>query len=86
MRQLLALLAASCVAGSLLDAQVLFSRMKVSELLDPALRANRAAIEKHHLFPKNHLKRLGVTEKTDTNQIANFALVEWAPSKKGTSP
>jgi hypothetical protein len=64
-------------ALSLLDAQVLFSKMKVAELLDPALRANRSAIEKHHLFPKNHLKNLGVTEKADANQIANFALVEW---------
>lgn len=64
-------------ALSLLDAHVLFSKMKVAELLDPALRANRAAIEKHHLFPKNYLKGLGVAEKADTNQIANFALVEW---------
>src|SRR5664279_2644689 len=64
-------------ALSLLDAQVLFSKMKVSELLDPALRANRAAIEKHHLFPKNYLKRIGFTDKADINQIANFALVEW---------
>ena len=64
-------------ALSLLDAQVLFSKMKVSELLDPALRANRAAIEKHHLFPKNHLRSHGITDKAETNQIANFALVEW---------
>lgn len=64
-------------ALSLLDAQVLFSKMKVAELLDPALRAHRSAIEKHHLFPKNYLKKIGVAEKSDANQIANFALVEW---------
>lgn len=61
----------------LLDAKVLFSPLKVADLLDPALHGNRAAIERHHLFPKGHLKRIGVSELRETNQIANFALVEW---------
>jgi hypothetical protein len=64
-------------ALSLLDACALFSKMKVSELLDPALKANRSAIEKHHLFPKNHLKNIGIVDNAEANQIANFALVEW---------
>lgn len=62
---------------NLLDTRVLFSKMKVSELLDPALRAKKSAIERHHLFPKNYLKIQGITEIRDTNQIANYALVEW---------
>jgi hypothetical protein len=62
----------------LLDAKVLFSKMKVAELLDPNVKANKAAIERHHLFPKNFLKTEGITEKSDVNQIANFALVEWS--------
>lgn len=65
-------------ALSLLDARVLFSRLRVSELLDPASHANKSAIERHHLFAKNYLKSLGVTETRDTNQIANYALVEWS--------
>lgn len=65
-------------ALNLLDARVLFSKMKVSELLDPASHASKSAIERHHLFAKNHLKSLGVTEPRDTNQIANYALVEWS--------
>ncbi len=65
-------------ALNLLDARVLFSKMKVSELLDPASHANKSAIERHHLFAKNHLKSLGITEARDTNQIANYALVEWS--------
>ncbi len=64
-------------ALNLLEAKVLFSKMKVSELLDPATQANKSAIERHHLFPKGYLKRFGVTETRDTNQIANYALVEW---------
>jgi len=41
------------------------------------LHGNRAAIERHHLFPKGYLKSIGITELRETNQIANFALVEW---------
>lgn len=64
-------------ALNLLEAKVLFSKMKVSELLDPATQANKSAIERHHLFPKAYLKKFGITEARDTNQIANYALVEW---------
>jgi hypothetical protein len=64
-------------ALNLLDARVLFSKMKVSELLDPASHPKREAIERHHLFPKNYLKQLGISETRDTNQSANYALVEW---------
>lgn len=62
---------------NLLDARVLFSKMKVSELLDPALKAKKSAMERHHLFPKGYLKTIEITEVRDTNQIANYALVEW---------
>lgn len=62
---------------NLLDAHVLFSKMKVSELLDPALKAKKSATERHHLYPRNYLKKMDITELRDTNQIANFALVEW---------
>ena len=64
-------------ALNLLDAKVLFSKMRVSELLDPATQAKRSAIERHHLFPKAYLKKIGITQTRDTNQIANYALVEW---------
>lgn len=64
-------------ALNLLEAKVLFSNLKVSDLLNPSLRANRSALERHHLFPKGHLSTLGITEIRETNQIANYALVEW---------
>lgn len=64
-------------ALNLLDAQVLFSKMKVAELLDPALKAKKSATERHHLFPKGYLNTLGIAEVRDTNQVANYALVEW---------
>ncbi len=64
-------------ALNLLDARGLFSNMKVSELLDPSLKAKKAPLERHHLFAKGYLKTLGVTDNKEVNQIANFALVEW---------
>src|SRR5438105_9632083 len=61
----------------LLNAPVLFSNLKVSELLDPTVQANKSAIERHHLFPRGFLKKQGIEETRETNQIANYALVEW---------
>jgi hypothetical protein len=62
---------------NLLDARILFSSMRVNQLMDPALNANKAPVERHHLFPRAYLKSMGVTEVRDINQIANMALVEW---------
>jgi len=61
----------------LLDSRVLFSHLRVSELFDPAVRAKRASLERHHLFPRAYLATIGVRDQRDYNQIANFALVEW---------
>ncbi len=66
----------------LLDARALFFRSKVSELLDPASRGIRGAVERHHLFPKGYLEKLGITDLRETNQIANYALVEWGDNMK----
>ena len=61
----------------LLDATALFSQLKISDLFDPSVQAPRSAAEKHHLFPKGYLKNNGITSLRATNQIANFALIEW---------
>ena len=61
----------------LLDARALFSKIKIADLLDPSMHANRSAVERHHLFPKGFLSKIGITAIRDTNQIANYALVEW---------
>lgn len=63
---------------NLLDAQGLFSNIKISELLEAGLKANKSALERHHLYPKAYLERIGISEQRDQNQIANYALVEWS--------
>jgi hypothetical protein len=45
-------------ALNLLDAELLFSRLRVRDLLDPAVTAPRN-VERHHLFPKAHLAEMG---------------------------
>ncbi|MCB9619808.1 MAG: DUF262 domain-containing protein [Sandaracinus sp.] len=64
-------------ALNLLDAKVLFSKLRVAELMDPHVKTKRASIERHHLFPRAYLATRGITDRKDVNQIANYAFVEW---------
>lgn len=64
-------------AQNRLNAPVLFSHKKVSDLLDPALKTKKKALERHHLFPRAWLQKQGEEDLKVINQIANFALLEW---------
>lgn len=66
-------------ALNILDAEVLFSQMKVRELLEPSIKAPHA-IERHHLFPKAHLAEVGITGISQVNAIGNMAFLDWAES------
>ncbi|HOK57679.1 MAG TPA: DUF262 domain-containing protein [Methanothrix sp.] len=66
----------------LLDAPVLYSKMKVSDLLDSSTKAKKSALERHHLFPRQYLQRIKICEKRLINQAANYALVEWSDNIK----
>jgi len=61
----------------LLNAKAMFSNLTIAELMDPHTHAPRAAVERHHLFPKKYLENLGYTNVYNYNQIANFAFLEW---------
>lgn len=56
---------------------VLFSHKKVSELIDPALRTKKKPLDRHHLFPRGWLEEHVTQDRTEINQTANFALIEW---------
>jgi hypothetical protein len=62
---------------NLLGAKVLFSQLTVSELLDPSIHAKKASLDRHHLFPRGYLEKIGITGVPKVNQIANYALLEW---------
>lgn len=63
---------------NLLEAKALFSNMKINELFDPGVKQTKSPVERHHLFPKAYLSSIGITGTTRTNQICNFAFMEWA--------
>jgi hypothetical protein len=69
-------LSAYWAALNLLDAELLFSNMKVNELLDPHTTPPRS-IERHHLFPKALLASRGLTNTRQVNAIANMAFLDW---------
>lgn len=64
-------------AQNRLNAPVLFSHKKVSDLLDPALKTKKKSLERHHLFPRAWLEREGEEDRKIINQMANYALLEW---------
>ena len=64
-------------AQNRMGAPVLFSHKKVQDLLDPAIKTKKKALERHHLFPRAWLERQGVEDLKRINQLANFALLEW---------
>ncbi|WP_419554578.1 GmrSD restriction endonuclease domain-containing protein [Candidatus Poriferisodalis sp.] len=63
-------------ALNLLDAELLFSDLRIRELLDPNVTAPRS-IERHHLFPRAYLNAQGVTTTRQVNAIANMAFLDW---------
>lgn len=58
------------------SSKVLFSNRTVSDLFDPSMRLKKKALEKHHLFPKNYLKKLNF-DRRQINQVANFTYLEF---------
>lgn len=64
-------------AQNRLGAPVLFSHKKVGDLIDPALKTKKKALERHHLFPRAWLEKQGETDLKVINQMANYALLEW---------
>lgn len=65
-------------ALNIMDAKILFSKsnLLVSKLFEPGTDGNRKSLEKHHLFPKAHMKTQGYTD-AKINQMANYAFIDW---------
>jgi len=67
-----------CAALNILNAKVLFSTLHTRELFNPAADGTKSALERHHLFPKAYLARIGISDDRDRNQQGNFAFIEWS--------
>ncbi|MFG1918259.1 DUF262 domain-containing protein [Micromonospora sp. NPDC048898] len=71
-------------ALNILDAEVLFSDLRVKDLLDPSGAAPRS-IERDRLFHRRHLASLGISGTRQTNAIANMAYVDWPPAERSNA-
>ncbi|MDC0051836.1 DUF262 domain-containing protein [Acidimicrobiaceae bacterium] len=70
----------SCYVASqvVLNAPVLYTNMKISDLLDRERSGSRQLLELHHLFPKNYLmKELKLKSIRDRNNRTNFQLITY---------
>lgn len=67
-----------------LGARALYSKLTLAELADPSFRGSRKSLEKHHLFPRKLLEKRGL-KRRQTNQIANFAWIEWRDNVDASS-
>ncbi len=63
---------------NILNAKILFSKSNlfVSKLFEPGTDGTRKSLEKHHLFPKDYLKKQGYNDAM-INQMANYAFIDW---------
>lgn len=59
----------------------LFSNKKISDLYDPSIKLKKSSLDKHHLFPKEYLKKEGL-DLTQINQIANLTYLEYLDNIK----
>lgn len=62
---------------NVLNVKALFSDMYIRDLLSGIHDGNRKAVERHHIFPKKYLRKIGISNDRDINQIANYAYIEW---------
>lgn len=61
---------------------ILFSKAKLRDHLNPMVKSQKKSVDVHHIFPKNYLKNNGITDKRDYNQQANYIYIEYSDDIK----
>lgn len=61
-----------------LNNPMLFSTSSLATHLIPGTSGTKNAIDKHHIFPKNYLAKIGYESDRDRNQVANFTYLDYA--------
>lgn len=64
-------------ALNVLHHNVLFSTIPTAAFFTPGTSGSKAALDVHHIFPKNYLAKLGITDDRERNQIANYTYLEY---------
>lgn len=63
---------------NVLGVQLLFSSTPTSRYWLAGTHGTKSSIDKHHLFPKNYLAKIGINEDRYRNQIANFTYIDYS--------
>lgn len=61
---------------NVLNAPMWFGTTALSKYLLPGANGTRKALDRHHIFPKEYLTRIGITDDRLRNQAANFVYIE----------
>ena len=64
-------------AINVLGTPMLFSTAPLSQYLVLGANGNKNSVDKHHIFPKNYLEKIGFNNDRDRNQIANFTYLDY---------
>lgn len=65
-------------AINVLGTPMLFSTAPLSQYFILGTSGDKNSIDKHHIFPKNYLGKIGYNNDRDRNQIANFTYLDYA--------
>ena len=63
---------------NLLGTATLFSNTPQAHYFSLGADGMKKAVDKHHIFPKNHLAKIGIEDDRERNQIANFTYLDYA--------
>ena len=65
-------------AINVLGTPMLFSTAPLSQYFVLGTSGDKNSVEKHHIFPKHYLEKIGYSNDRDRNQIANFTYLDYA--------
>jgi len=64
-------------AQNILNIPMLFCTTPYSKFLLPGSSGTKNAVDKHHIFPKHYLTKIGFERDRDKNQVANFTYLDY---------
>jgi hypothetical protein len=64
-------------AQIVLNNPMLFSTTALTPYMLPGASGTKNAIDKHHIFPKHYLEKIGYSNDRDRNQAANFTYLDY---------
>lgn len=65
-------------AINVLGTPMLFSTAPLSQYFVIGTSGGKNSVDKHHIFPKHYLEKIGYDNDRDRNQIANFTYLDYA--------